>query len=286
LNNQINFRNKGILYTVIAALLWSTGGLFVKLLPQDAFTILFYRSFYTCIFFIVVFQKKLLNINKYSFYSAALYAPLMICFVTSTKLTTAANAIFLQATGVAYVLLLEPIFLRTKLLRLDILTVIFCFIGMSFFLIDGFEFSATNPGIYIAMLSGLASAGVMLTQKKNTDEYRLSGIVMGNILVMLITLPFFLKNPLPTIQENAMFMFLGFVQLGIGFVLFVIGQRYIPAVESAMISLLEPVFNPIWVMIGYGEVPGLLPMVGGLIIVLALLMRLLAFGKFNIVKNR
>ncbi len=269
-----NLRNKGILYSVLAALLWSTGGLFVKILPQDAFTILFYRSFYTVLFFIVVLRGRLFKVNKYSLISAALYAPLMLCFVTSTKLTTAANAIFLQATGVAYVLLLEPIFLKTKLLKIDIITVVFSFTGMLLFLIDGFEFSATNPGIYIAMISGLASAGVMLTQKKNIAEYRTSGIVLGNLLVMLITLPSFLSHPWPSFNENLIFMFLGFVQLGVGFLLFVIGQKYIPAVESAMISLLEPVFNPIWVMIGYGEIPGLLPLLGGIIIILSLVFRL------------
>ncbi len=267
-------RNKGILFSVIAALLWSTGGLFVKILPQDAFTILFYRSFYTIVFFVIVLRGKLLKINKHSLLSAALYAPLMLCFVTSTKLTTAANAIFLQSTGVAYVLLLEPIFLKTKLLKIDILTVAFSFIGMLLFLIDGFDFSATNPGIYIAMLSGLASAGVMLSQKKNAAEYRTSGIVLGNIFVVLITLPSFVSHPYPSFNENLIFMFLGFVQLGVGFLLFVLGQKYIPAVESAMISLLEPVFNPIWVMIGYGEIPGVLPLIGGLIIVLSLVMRL------------
>lgn len=272
---QLSNRKKGILYSVLAALIWSTGGLLVKVLPQDAFTILFYRSLYTVIFFVVVLRTKLLKVNKYSLLSAAMYAPLMLCFVNATKMTTAANAIFLQATGVAYVLLLEPFLLKTKLLKIDILTVVFSFAGMLLFLIDGFEFSATNPGIYIAMLSGLASAGVMLSQKKNNAEYRTSGIVLGNLLVMLITLPSFLNHPLPSFNENLIFMFLGFVQLGVGFLLFVLGQKYIPAVESAMISLLEPVFNPIWVMIGYGEVPGVLPMIGGLIIILSLVFRLL-----------
>ncbi len=282
---QISLKNKGISLSVLAAILWSTGGLFVKLLPQDAFTILFYRSFYTVIFFIVVFGKKLLKINKYSVFSAFLYLPLMLCFVTSTKMTTAANAIFLQATGVAYVLLLEPILLKTKLLKIDTLTVIFCFVGMSLFLIEGFDFSATNPGIYIAMLSGLASAGVILSQKKNSDEYRPGGIVLGNLLVMLVTSGSFLKNPYPSFNENAMLMFLGFVQLGLGFLLFLYGQKYILAVESAMISLLEPLFNPVWVMVGYGEVPGILPMLGGLIIILSLVFRLLWIAKYKPVQT-
>ncbi|MBK7009496.1 MAG: DMT family transporter [Saprospiraceae bacterium] len=275
-------RNKGILLSVLAALLWSTGGLLVKVLPQDAFTILFYRSLYTSLFFLLYFGKKAFKINKRSVLSACFYAPLLLCFVSSTKMTTAANAIFLQSTGVAYVLLLEPLLLKTKLLKIDILTVILSFVGMALFLIDGFEMSATNPGIYIAMLSGLALAGILISQKSNAFEYQTGGIFLGNIFVLLITSPWFFSKPLPTFQENAMLLFLGFVQLGLGFLLFTYGQKYITAIEGALISLLEPLFNPLWVMIGYGEVPGLLPMTGGLIIIGALVVRLLYLKRLRL----
>ncbi len=268
-------RNKGIFLSVLAALLWSTGGLLVKLLPQDAFTILFYRSLYTSLFFLLYFGKKAFMINKRSVLSACFYAPLLLCFVSATKLTTAANAIFLQSTGVAYVLLLEPLLLKTKLLKIDILTVVLCFAGMALFLIDGFDLSAGNPGVYIAMLSGLALAGILISQKRNAFEYQTGGIFLGNIFVVVITSPWFIQNPLPSMEENAMLLFLGFIQLGLGFLLFTYGQKYITAIEGALISLLEPLFNPLWVMVGYGEVPGLLPMIGGLTIIGALVLRLL-----------
>ena len=87
-------RKMAIIMTVLAAVLWSSGGLFIKLLPQNAFTILFYRSFYAALIFIVIFGKNIFKFNKLSLISSMLYAPLLITFVTSTKLTTAANAIF------------------------------------------------------------------------------------------------------------------------------------------------------------------------------------------------
>ena len=99
-------RRFGIIMTILAATLWSTGGLFIKLLPLDAFTILFYRSFYAAVIFIIIFRKSLFRFNKLSLVSILFYAPLLIAFVTSTKLTTAANAIFLQYTAPAVVLLL------------------------------------------------------------------------------------------------------------------------------------------------------------------------------------
>lgn len=267
-------RTKGILFTVFAALIWSSGGLFVKLLPQDAYTILFYRSFFTSIFFLVVFGKKSLKFNKNSLLTGLFYLPLMLCFVISTKLTTAANSIFLQSTGVAYVLLLEPIIRKTKLMRIDILTVILSFIGMMLFFIEGFEMNTNVMGLFIALCSGLASAGVILSQKTNSYEYVPGGILIGNLLVVLVTSPWFIQNPVPATDEMVMLMFLGFIQLGVGFLLFALGQKYISAIDSALISLLEPIFNPIWVMIGYGEVPTLLPIIGGFIILSSLAFRL------------
>jgi drug/metabolite transporter, DME family len=266
-------RAKGILLCTLGVLLWSTGGLCIKLLPQDAETILFYRSLYTSIFFIIFFREKLFKINKKSFLTSLGYAPLMLCFVSATKMTTAANAIFLQSTGVAYVLLLEPVLLRTKLLRIDIITVIVCFLGMMLFLIDGFEISHNNPGIYVAMLSGIATAGVILGQKSNDIAFVPSGLVLGNIWVMLYTLPSFIESPYPSMYENSLLLFLGFIQLGVGYMLFIFGQNYLSAIESALISMLEPLFNPILVAVGYGEIPGWLPLIGGLIIVMALVWR-------------
>jgi drug/metabolite transporter, DME family len=79
-------RGYAILMTILAALLWSSGGLFIKLLPQDAFTILFYRSFYAALIFLPFFGKKLFVFNKLSIISSLFYAPLLITFVTSTKI--------------------------------------------------------------------------------------------------------------------------------------------------------------------------------------------------------
>jgi drug/metabolite transporter (DMT)-like permease len=259
----------------MAAILWSTGGLFVKLLPQDAFTILFYRSLYTSIFFLIFLNKKVFNFNKISFLTGLCYVPLMVCFILSTKMTTAANAIFAQSTGVAYVLLLEPIFLKSKLKKIDILTVTLCFAGLLLLLFNDFNASSINSGIYIAMGTGIASAAIMLLQKMNQAENVASGIFLGNLLVVLVTSFAFFKNPLPSLNENLILMFLGFIQLGLGFVLFMWGQRVLAAVDSALISLLEPIFNPIWVAIGYGEIPNTITALGGIIIIFSIVGRLL-----------
>jgi drug/metabolite transporter (DMT)-like permease len=269
-----NQRGYAILMTIFAAVLWSTGGLFIKLLPQDAMTILFYRSMYAAIVFVIIFGKKLFVFNKLSIISSLFYAPLLIAFVSATKLTTAANAIFLQYTAPAFVLLLEPYFVRTKLLKINVFTVVVSFIGMGLFFVDQLATPDNWLGIWIALLSGVILTGLLITQKMNKAEYQPGAVFLGNIIVCIICLPWFISSPFPTMQENAYLMVLGFGQLGLGFALFLYGQRHLPAIESSLIAMLEPILNPVWVYIGYGENPGFWAIIGGMIIIVALVFRL------------
>jgi drug/metabolite transporter (DMT)-like permease len=222
----------------------------------------------------LIFGKKLFIFNKLSIISSMFYAPLLIAFVTSTKLTTAANAIFLQYTAPAFVLLLEPYFVRTKLKRINIFTVIVCFIGMALFFVNQLSTPDNWLGIWLALLSGLILTGLLITQKMNKAEYQPGAVFLGNILVCLVTLPWFFDAPLPTMSENSYLMILGFGQLGLGFALFLYGQKHLPAIESSLIAMLEPILNPVWVFIGYGEYPGNWAVLGGIVIIAALVFRL------------
>ena len=269
-----NKRTYAIIATVVAAILWSTGGLFIKLLPQDAFTILFYRSLYAALIFLLIFRKSLFKFNRLSLISCLFYAPLLISFVTATKLTTAANAIFLQYTAPAFVLILEPYLIRSKIKKINIFTVVVCFMGMALFFVEQFSKPDNWLGIWLALASGLVLTGLLVTQKMNKPEFQPGAVFLGNILVCVITLPWFFKSPLPTILENNYLMILGFGQLGMGYFLFIYGQKYLPAIESSLIAMLEPILNPVWVFIGYDENPGWWAISGGIIIIFALTFRL------------
>jgi len=265
----------GILATIVAALLWSTSGVLIKLLHQDAFTILCFRSIYAGIFFLMVFRREAMQIDRRAVLISLFYAPLLICFVTSTKLTTAANAIFLQYIAPAIVLVIEPKLLGIKMKKYNLITVVVCILGLSFFLFEqkGTEHHWLGDGI--ALLSGFFSAGLLLSLRFSNRSEQMSGILLGNGWVVLITLPYFLKSPPATVEEHAMLAFLGLVQIGLGFLLFTYGQRRIPAVESSLIAMIEPIFNPVWVFIWYSEQPSMWAMVGGVIILSALAMRMI-----------
>lgn len=266
---------RGIIATIAAGVIWSTAGVLVKLLHQDAFTILFYRSLYAGILFLAVFRKEALHFDRRALLISLFYAPLLICFVSATKLTTAANAIFLQYLAPAVVLIIEPKLLGIKMKRYNLITVLACLLGLSFFLLEQKGTGQHWLGDGLAVMSGFFLAGLILSLRFSNRSEQMSGIVLGNIWVVLITLPSFLKSGPATGEEHLMLAFLGFVQIGLGYLLFTYGQRRIPALEGALISMLEPILNPIWVLLWYGEKPSTWAVAGGTIILLSLVVRMM-----------
>ncbi len=263
---------KGLAAVITAAVLWSTGGLFIKLLPFDALTILCYRSLFAGILFAVLFRRVLFKLDALTLAISLMYAGLLWTFVTSTKLTTAANAIFLQYTAPVYIMLLEPLLFKTRLRRIDLISLPVCVAGMLLFFADDLQIGDAR-GNWIALGSGAMLAGIILGQRFNEPERYETAIFWGNVWVALIGLPAWLQAPAPTPAQWGMLLFLGFIQIGLGYVLFNYGLKRVPALESSLLAMLEPVLNPVWVVIGYGEWPGLWALLGGSIIVVMLAVR-------------
>jgi drug/metabolite transporter (DMT)-like permease len=263
---------KGILAVLAAALLWSTGGLFIKLISLNAFQLSGLRSVFAALIFVILFKKELLEFNGFTFINALFYAAILILFVAATKMTSAANAIFLQYTAPIYVLFLEPLINKTKYELINIFTIIFCFAGMILFFVG--ELSPGHmEGNFMALLSGIAFALFLIGMRKNRPEYQLSSIFYGNILIALICLPSIFSIEKITLPDLGMIAFLGIFQIGIAYAIFSYGLKRVYAIEASLISMIEPVLNPVWVLIGYGEVPAFLAIVGGIIIVSAISVR-------------
>ena len=263
---------KGILAVLASALLWSTGGLFIKLISLNAFQLSGLRSVFAALVFIILFKKKLLEVNGYTFINASFYAGILILFVIATKMTSAANAIFLQYTAPIYVLFLEPLINKTKYEIINVVTIVFCFAGMILFFVG--ELSPGHmEGNIIALLSGIAFAAFLIGMRKNRPEYQFSSIFYGNILIAIICLPSIFSIEQFTLPDFGMIAFLGIFQIGLAYAIFSYGLKRVYAIEASLISMIEPVLNPVWVFIWYGEVPAYLAIVGGIIIVSAISLR-------------
>jgi len=269
---NLSEHQKGIIFVFIAGLLWSTGGLFIKLISLPAMQLAFFRCIIAAVTFGILFRKRILLFNKLTFLNSAFYAAILITFVIATKTTTAANAIFLQSTAPIYVLIFEPVFNKTKYERINIITVAVCVLGMLLFFVGKLE-PGHLEGNIIALLSGIAFASFFLGMKMNDPKYQQSSIFYGNILVAIISIPFLFSLEYLTIKDLSMLAFLGVFQIAIAYAFFSSGLKRIYAVEASIIALIEPVLNPVWVFIGYGETPTITAIIGGLIILGAIIVR-------------
>lgn len=264
---------KGVLAVVIAAMLWSTGGIFIKLVSLDAFSISFFRAVFASLVFLVLFRKLVLSVNPLAILNSFFYSGILILFVLATKMTTAANAIFLQFTAPLYVLILEPLILKTRFERINVLTVLLCFGGMLLFFVGDSTQGHTNGNI-LALLSGICFAGFLIGQRKNKSEYHQSSIFWGNLIIACVCLPLFVKSTAPLLTKDlAMVAYLGIVQIGLAYSIYSYSIKRIQAIEGALVSMIEPVLNPIWVFLGYGEVPSVAAIIGGVIILLTIATR-------------
>jgi drug/metabolite transporter (DMT)-like permease len=268
------YHNAGLAAIALAAILWSTGGLFIKWINLPPVAILTYRAFFASLLFLIVFKGKVLVLTPKIFLVSCFYAVLVGSFVFATKLTTAANAIFLQYTAPLYLIILEPWLFKYKLTLPNFLTAICCMIGMGLFFLDDFS-TGGLLGNLLALFSGVMLAGMMLAQRNNPPQHHEASIFWGNSWVVLLGFIPVINAPLPSQSDWFMLAFLGLIQIGLGYILFTFGLKRVSALESSLMAMLEPILNPVWVMIGFGEMPGLHSVIGATVIISALVFRII-----------
>jgi drug/metabolite transporter (DMT)-like permease len=263
---------KGILAIISAALLWSTGGLFIKLISLDAYQLSFYRSIFSALTFVLLFRKKVLVFNLPVFLNGIFYAGILILFVVATKLTTAANAIFLQYTAPIYVLIFEPLLLKTKLKAVNVISVFIAFLGITLFFVG--EISPSHlEGNLVALLSGICFAAFLIGIRKSSEEFRVPAIFWGNIFILVLCFNSVYPEFNISLENFLMVVYLGIFQIGLAYAIFTYSIKRIEGIEAALIAMIEPVMNPIWVYLGYGEKPSPFAILGGIIILATITIR-------------
>lgn len=255
---------------VIAVLMWSTGGLFIKLTSLDAYQATFFRSLLAGVTVLILTRKHGLRINGFGIIASIIYATLLFLFVWATKQTTAANAIFLQYTAPIYILVLGPLVIGEKFHLSDLLTVIFCIAGMSMFFVGKLEI-ADYQGNLAALASGIF-LGLYIMLLKHPKATGLNGtitVIYGNFLLALVTLPSGIAAfPVMTLKDAAAVGFLGIFQIGIAYILFIKGVTGgTRPLDASIIGFIEPLLNPVWVFLFVGEEPSKWAILGGAIII-------------------
>jgi len=253
-----------------AAIIWSTGGLFIKWTTLSGLELSFGRSLLAAITVAIFTRREGFGINRITLLASVLYAALLLLFVLATKETTAANAIFLQYTAPLYVLVLEPIFYKEKFRQRDLITVIFCVVGMSLFFVGKLR-PQDVTGNLLALASGVCFAFYFLLLRHSSarDVNRASSVIYGNLLVVLIAASAGLKAlPSINLHDALSVVYLGVVQIGVAYTLFTLGMaRGIRSLDAGIVGYIEPVLNPVWVFLVIGERPSQWALIGGAIIV-------------------
>ena len=266
--------SRPLLFVLAAALLWSTGGLFIKWTTLSGLELSCWRSFFAIFTVALLTRHEGFGINRITAVASVLYAVLLILFVLATKTTTAANAIFLQYTAPVYLLILEPIVYKEKFRSRDLITVLVCLGGMGLFFVGQLRPQDITGNLF-ALASGLCFAFyfLLLRHPRAREVNRASSVIYGNTLAVLLTLPWGLAT-LNTITSPDLMSaaYLGIIQLGVSYTLFTVGMsRGVRSLDAGIICYVEPVLNPVWVFLFLGERPSRWALLGGAIIIVAVI---------------
>ena len=257
-----------------AALLWSTGGLFIKLAPMSGPAVVVLRSLVAVLLFLGPCGVKL---GDARWSSALAYAGTVSTFVLATKLTSAANAVFLQYTGPAYVLVLGPALLGERFRPGDALCLVASLAGMSLCFVGRLG-GGHLTGDLLAAASGVFYALTVVCFRRDAlarPGGTLASTTLGSLIAAAVFLPFAVSElpGLLTPRALGIGLYLGLVQMGLAYILFARGIATTSAASASLVATLEPVLSPLWVMLGTGEKPGSLAMLGGGVVVAAVALR-------------
>ena len=255
---------------LLTALIWSSGGLAVKITncPADALT--GWRCFFCLVLFVLFYRKeKLLTFSKAQWAGAIAYFLMAYFYIAATQLTTAANAILLQYTAPVYVALLSIWLLKEKVKKKDWFVIAAVFLGMVVFFVDKAGIG-NMLGNVLGVLSGISFATFIVCTRMQKNAHPAGLIFLGNVIALVVCLPSMIVTPL---TEDAIFggMYLGLIYGGLSYIIYSACIRYVSALSAILIATIEPVLNPVWVFFLVGETPSSYAILGGGIVVVSIL---------------
>lgn len=262
-------QSKGVFYVLMAAILFSIGGLCIKLVPWSPLAINGARNLISVIIIGIYLKMKnhKIVINSAVLFGAVCMMGTTTLFTIANKLTTAANTIILQFTAPVFVIFFMWLFFKERPKRVDVFTSVIVFVGIIFFFIDGLS-TGNMLGNVLAVVSGVSYAGVfMMNSFEKSDS--LSSIFLGQALSAVTCIWFVFGETDFGVTAIGGILALGVFQLAFAYIFMSKGLDKIPAVTASLTTAIEPILNPLWVAIFYHEVITPLSLVGAVIVISA-----------------
>jgi drug/metabolite transporter (DMT)-like permease len=258
-----------------AAVFWSLAGILIKYLDVAPLAIVFYRSFFASLVFTPFLRRSHWRLNRAIVVSVVTYTAAITAFVAANKLTTAANAIVLQYTAPIFVFLFSRLVLGEKISRVNGIALLLAMAGVCAISVE----SVGRPemsGVTLALSSGVLFAAYMINLR-NAQAVNAAYLTWINNLGCALLLLLFVKSQLSlNLNQLVILAVMGAVQLGVPYFLFSKGLQSVPLQEASLIALIEPVLNPVWVALAFGEIPSAATFSGGGLILFGLAARYLA----------
>jgi drug/metabolite transporter (DMT)-like permease len=262
---------RAVLLLVAASILWSLGGMLIKSIDWPSMAKAGGRSAIACVILLAWSGRPRITWRPTQLLAALAYTGTVSLFVIANDRTTAANAIFLQYTAPIYVALFGRWFLGEPARRIDWICIVIALAGIALFFRD--QFSSTGLiGIMAALASGVSFAVMVMALRKEREGSPEGALLLGNVLTTIVGLPFAIGHPL-SLHEGGLLLALGVVQLGIPYILYSLAIRRVTALGAILIPMLEPILNPLWVALAKGEVPGPWSLLGGALVLGAVVLR-------------
>ena len=267
--NRLSDKNKGVLYIVITALLWSTGGIAIKLVDAPSTFISMGRSAVAGLFFLPFIRFRDIRWSKDLFILIISYTVCLTTYIMANKLTTAANAIAIQYSSPLFMFLGIWVF-KKKFEKTKLLPMLVILLGIVAFLLEP-STGSNGLGNFLAMISGIAFALVIyfLGHDYGISSAGITGLI--NLFLFPIVALFvpWRESPWPTDGLSyVMLVYLGIFQIGVAYILFYKGRRTVDALNANIIGLIEPMLNPLIVFFVIHEVPTAYALVGAGLILL------------------
>lgn len=262
------------LQAVVATLLFSTGGAAIKVAAFTGMQVSAVRAGIAATA-LALFARHV-RLTWPIVITGAVYALSLTLFVNATKLTTAANAIFLQSTAPLYIVVAGPLILGERIRRRDLVYLAGVGAGLALCFMAQPQPTVTAPdpslGNVLAVLCSVAWAATLIGLRwveRDAPGSSLSAVIVGNVIACAVGLPFVFPLPTATAAEWATLAYLGVVQIGVAYIFLTRAIRHLPALDVSLLLLLEPVLNPLWTWIVRDENPGVWVLAGGACIVAA-----------------
>lgn len=284
MNDTNNIRKKSVIMMLAAAFLWSTSGAAIKLMTWDSMTLAGIRSLIAGVTILLITRKFKFKLTLRQFAAAAAYAASVICIVAATKHTTAANAVLLTYTSPIYTALGAHFFLHERITKKDTLSIAVIIVGLVFFAANGLS-TGHWFGDILSALSGLLYAVMLLLMRSERKNEPIVCVTWGCFMAFVFSLPF-MKPVDITTQNVLLIVFLGVFQLGISYILYITALKNISVLEANIITVIEPVLNPVWAYLFAGhELPTVTAAIGGVIIIIGVLIKEISFRNIHTTKS-